>query len=158
MSQTIAKTYLEKFTQFQIDKSSKRISLERDGIIHGVFTSEFCQCPTMLINANGNKNRQTFLKNNDITLKYISDGYLLGPMIMLQCILDDVKIKNRYYATYIHKNNFQWNEQVIRYNLVWGILRLISRDVGLYDKKDLYSVVGDARADMGKVCISTYLL
>jgi hypothetical protein len=52
---------------------------------------------------------QTFLKNNDITLKYISDGYLLGPMIMLQCILDDVKIKNRYYATYIHKNNFQWN-------------------------------------------------
>lgn len=52
---------------------------------------------------------QTFLKNNDITLKYISDGYLLGPMIMLQCILDDVKIKNRYYATYIHKNNFQQN-------------------------------------------------
>ena len=58
MSQTIAKTYLEKFTQFQIDKSSKRISLERDGLIHGVFTSEFCQCPTMLINANGNKNRK----------------------------------------------------------------------------------------------------
>jgi hypothetical protein len=52
-----------------------------------------------------------FLKNNDITLKYISDGYLLGPMIMLQCILDDVKIKNRYYATYIHKKgHFTFNK------------------------------------------------
>ena len=58
MSQTITKTYFEKFTQFQIDKSSKRISLERDRIIHGVFTPEFGQCPTMFINANGNKNRK----------------------------------------------------------------------------------------------------